>query len=99
MGELPIHPFTHFTAPHSPPYLSKMRLTVLLAPVIVFVALGAGARPITVWLAGDSTMAQKQPDKRPETGWGESFGRFFREGEVRIANRAMNGRSTRTFIS
>jgi len=28
-------------------------------------------RPITIYLAGDSTMAQKLPAKRPETGWGE----------------------------
>ena len=76
-----------------------MRRTVLLAPVIVLAALGARARPITVWLAGDSTMAQKQPDKRPETGWGEALQPCFDSSEVRIANRAMNGRSTRSFVA
>jgi lysophospholipase L1-like esterase len=71
-----------------------------LAAVLLLVpTLAVAPDPITVWMAGDSTMAEKQPDKRPETGWGESFGRFFRDGEVRIANRAMNGRSTRTFIA
>jgi lysophospholipase L1-like esterase len=54
---------------------------------------------VTVYLAGDSTMAQKLPEKRPETGWGEALGQFFRENAVRIDNRAKNGRSTRTFIS
>jgi len=68
--------------------------TLLFAPLLAL-----ARDPITIWMAGDSTMAGKQPDKRPETGWGESFGRLFRDGEVRIANRAMNGRSTRTFIS
>ena len=53
---------------------------------------------ITVYLAGDSTMAEKLADKRPETGWGEMLGQYFRPDEVRIANRAMNGRSTRSFI-
>jgi lysophospholipase L1-like esterase len=57
------------------------------------------APPITVWLAGDSTMAQKQPDKRPETGWGEALQPCFDSSEVRIANRAMNGRSTRSFVA
>ena len=76
-----------------------MRLTALLAPAILLAALGARARPITVWLAGDSTMAQKQPDKRPETGWGEALQPCFDSSEVRIANRAMNGRSTRSFVA
>ncbi|MFN2578195.1 MAG: rhamnogalacturonan acetylesterase [Pyrinomonadaceae bacterium] len=57
------------------------------------------AKPITVFLAGDSTMAQKLPEKRPETGWGEMLGQFFKDGKVTIENRAQNGRSTRTFIS
>jgi lysophospholipase L1-like esterase len=62
-------------------------------------AVALPARPITVWLAGDSTMAQKQPDKRPETGWGEALQPCFDSSVVRIANRAMNGRSTRSFVA
>ena len=57
------------------------------------------APPITIWLAGDSTMAQKQPDKRPETGWGEALQPCFDSTAVRVANRAMNGRSTRSFVA
>jgi lysophospholipase L1-like esterase len=71
----------------------------LLAPVVALALLAARAQPITVWLAGDSTMAQKQPDKRPETGWGEALQPCFDSTEVRIANRAMNGRSTRSFVA
>jgi len=55
--------------------------------------------PVTIFLAGDSTMATKQADKRPETGWGEMLGQHFKDGKVRIDNRAANGRSTKTFIS
>src|SRR5689334_5454561 len=69
----------------------------LLACSLLAVALPA--RPITIWLAGDSTMAQKQPDKRPETGWGEALQPCFDSSAVRIANRAMNGRSTRSFVA
>ena len=54
--------------------------------------------PITVYLAGDSTMAQKQPDKRPETGWGEKLQPYFDPQKVKIDNRAQNGRSTKSFI-
>src|SRR6266478_1081587 len=58
----------------------------------------AQRRPITIYLAGDSTMAQKLPAKRPETGWGEMLEKFFQDDKVKIENRAQNGRSTRTFI-
>lgn len=52
----------------------------------------------TLHLAGDSTMAEKKPGKRPETGWGEYLAAQFRSGTVLVANHARNGRSTRTFI-
>ncbi len=55
--------------------------------------------PVTIFLAGDSTMAAKLPEKRPETGWGEMLGQHFKSGKVAIDNRAANGRSTKTFIS
>jgi lysophospholipase L1-like esterase len=54
---------------------------------------------ITIYLAGDSTMAAKLPQKRPETGWGEMLQKHFDEGKVRVKNHAQNGRSTKTFIS
>jgi pectinesterase len=77
----------------------RMRLFGLLAATPLVAALAFRAPPITVWLAGDSTMAQKQPDKRPETGWGEALQPCFDSSAVRIANRAMNGRSTRSFVA
>lgn len=43
-------------------------------------------------------MAEKLPEKRPETGWGERLAAQFRPGTVTVDNRAKNGRSTRTFI-
>jgi lysophospholipase L1-like esterase len=54
--------------------------------------------PITIYLVGDSTMAEKKSDKRPETGWGEFLQQHFKTKKVRVENHAMNGRSTRTFI-
>ena len=44
-------------------------------------------------------MAQKLPEKRPETGWGEALSGFFKADKVRVENHAQNGRSTRTFIA
>ena len=62
-------------------------------------ALAGGTRPIRLFLAGDSTLAEKLDTRRPETGWGEHLQRHFRAGEVHVVNRARNGRSTRTFLS
>lgn len=53
---------------------------------------------IQVFLAGDSTIAEKLPEKRPETGWGEALQAWFPSDEVVVVNHARNGRSTRTFI-
>jgi len=51
----------------------------------------------TVYLIGDSTMAEKAADERPETGWGTPFARRF-DDSVAVENHARNGRSTRTFL-
>ncbi len=72
--------------------------------VLIFIAFLAGAvaaqdRPISIFLAGDSTCAEKLPERRPETGWGEMLGKHFVDGKIKIENRAANGRSTKTFIS
>ena len=74
-------------------------MNFLLARAGLLLALASLTQPITLWLAGDSTMAQKQPDKRPETGWGEALQPCFDSTAVRVANRAMNGRSTRSFVA
>lgn len=77
-----------------------MKLFGVLSLIIAFnLLVFAQNQPVTVYLAGDSTMAEKKPEKRPETGWGEMFGKYFKDGTVKIDNRAQNGRSTRTFIS
>ena len=76
-----------------------MHTTKILLLLLLISANVAGKEPITVYLAGDSTMAQKLPEKRPETGWGEALQKFFKADEVRIENHAQNGRSTRTFIT
>jgi pectinesterase len=55
-------------------------------------------KSITVWMIGDSTMANKQEKAYPETGWGMEFGQFF-DKSVTIDNRALNGRSTLSFLN
>jgi lysophospholipase L1-like esterase len=52
---------------------------------------------ITIWMIGDSTMANKKIDKVPETGWGMVFEEFVTDN-VRVQNRALNGRSSKSFM-
>ncbi|MBT2469154.1 rhamnogalacturonan acetylesterase [Streptomyces sp. ISL-66] len=51
----------------------------------------------TLYVAGDSTAAQKYADAAPETGWGMALP-FFLHEDVTVANHAVNGRSTKSFI-
>ncbi|MDB5252893.1 MAG: rhamnogalacturonan acetylesterase [Flaviaesturariibacter sp.] len=51
-----------------------------------------------VWLVGDSTMCEYEPQRSPLTGWGMPFATFF-DSSVVIDNRAKGGRSTRTFLA
>jgi lysophospholipase L1-like esterase len=74
-------------------------LSVLLIIFLLSVFARAQKSPVTVFLAGDSTMAEKLAEKRPETGWGERLQQYFDARKVKIENHAQNGRSTKTFIS
>jgi len=76
-----------------------MRITAALALVVLLCSFVSAKDPITVFLAGDSTMAVKRAEKRPEMGWGEFLQQHFDQGKVRVDNHAQNGRSTRTFIA
>ena len=75
-----------------------MRVLSVLFVLLLFSGVASGQEPVTVYLAGDSTMAEKLPEKRPEWGWGERLQKFFREERVKVENHARGGRSTRTFI-
>lgn len=75
--------------------LSGVFSIILLSTFFV----AAQKKIVTVYLAGDSTLAEKLPEKRPETGWGEKLQPYFDAKKVKIENHAQNGRSTKTFIS
>jgi lysophospholipase L1-like esterase len=53
----------------------------------------------TIYTIGDSTMANKpNPDKNPERGWVQVLPAYFTP-DVIVVNKAVNGRSTRSFIN
>lgn len=73
-------------------------LTKSLSILLITLYLLMPQKHTTVYMIGDSTMANKQPDKFPETGWGMPFSKMFNES-VTVDNRSMNGRSTKSFIN
>jgi lysophospholipase L1-like esterase len=70
----------------------------VVAGLLLVVFLVPQKKKIKIFIAGDSTAANKEVKAYPETGWGMPFAWFF-DSTVTIDNRAKNGRSTRTFIS
>ncbi|MDG4864135.1 rhamnogalacturonan acetylesterase [Streptomyces sp. T-3] len=50
-----------------------------------------------LFVAGDSTAAQKYADAAPETGWGMALPFFLHQG-LAVANHAVNGRSSKSFL-
>ena len=79
-------------------YKSK-RMKNYIVILFAIVSLNSHCQSITVYTIGDSTMANKKnPETNPEHGWGQVLPQFF-EDNVVIDNRAVNGRSTRSFIT
>ena len=72
---------------------------LLAAAFILLSAFRADKPVVTIFMIGDSTMANKKMDGgNPERGWGMVLPGFFSE-DVRIDNHAANGRSSKSFIS
>lgn len=75
----------------------KLKLFIALALVVVLSAFRSD-KTVTVFMIGDSTMANKSlTDGNLERGWGHVLGSFFSE-DVVVDNHAVNGRSSKSFI-
>jgi lysophospholipase L1-like esterase len=89
----------------------KKLLALLLLVFCLFSFMTSRQRPVHIFMAGDSTMANKDLSRPvtdsltgetfqeyfPERGWGMLLPEFFSD-QVVIDNYAKNGRSTRSFI-
>lgn len=77
-----------------------MKKTIFSMAVLALVALlfaSAGKKPVTLFMVGDSTMADKtELDASPERGWGQLFPTYL-QGNIILENHAKNGRSTKSF--
>lgn len=72
---------------------------MLFAALFVLLAAFQAEKPvITIFMIGDSTMANKDlTGGNPERGWGQMLPGFFTE-DIRVDNHAVNGRSSKSFI-
>lgn len=77
--------------------LPSVRLAALALAIIT--TLPAHSAPVSVYLIGDSTVADKpDPEHNPERGWGQALPALLGKNVV-VHNHAVNGRSTKSFIA
>ena len=74
-----------------------MKKNILFSFILIFFLAMQPKNKIKIFIAGDSTAANKEVRAYPETGWGMPFTYFF-DSTVVVDNRAKNGRSTQSFI-
>ena len=71
---------------------------LLASTILMLSMLNTAQEKTTIYIIGDSTAANKSTKAFPETGWGMSLASYFTQ-EVKVDNRALNGRSTKSFIN
>jgi len=76
---------------------SFLKILILCSAIALF-AFKLADDKTTVYIIGDSTAANKSEKAFPETGWGMKLQAFFKT-DVLVDNRALNGRSTKSFIN
>ncbi|MBS0661960.1 MAG: pectate lyase [Verrucomicrobia bacterium] len=72
------------------------RRPILLAVLLLAVLAPASPGAPTLFLAGDSTVADQPEAETPQRGWGQGL-RELVQPPLQLDNRARNGRSTRSF--
>jgi len=75
---------------------TKVSIFFAVAAIVFLSGFSLLQKQTTVYIIGDSTAANKQEKAYPETGWGMELQAFFND-EVKVDNRALNGRSTKSF--
>ncbi|MEU9340893.1 rhamnogalacturonan acetylesterase [Streptomyces sp. NPDC048278] len=76
--------------------LTRRQVTAAGLAAVPLVGRSSGGKR-TLYIAGDSTAAQKYADAAPETGWGMALPFFLGKG-IGVSNQAVNGRSSKSFV-
>ncbi|MBQ8458206.1 MAG: rhamnogalacturonan acetylesterase [Prevotella sp.] len=77
-----------------------MRKLICLLVALVALMSFAPKHVTTIFIIGDSTAAKKDLSKgTPERGWGMALQEYFDSTFIRVDNHAVNGRSSKSFIT
>ena len=81
-------------------FINPMKKTIIALALVALTFIAADKdRTTTIFMIGDSTMANKDiSHDRKERGWGMALQCFF-DDSIRIDNHAVNGRSSLSFIN
>ncbi len=79
--------------------MKKTFLIILSAiAVVLFCSFAVNKNIVTIYMIGDSTMANKPLEKQnQERGWGQILSELLTD-DIQVDNHAVNGRSTKSFI-
>ncbi|MEU2332091.1 rhamnogalacturonan acetylesterase [Streptomyces sp. NPDC013172] len=77
--------------------LTRRQVTAAVIAAVPLVGRSPERKSRTLYIAGDSTSAQKYADAAPETGWGMALP-FFLRNDITVSNQAVNGRSSKSFV-
>ncbi|MGW5654484.1 rhamnogalacturonan acetylesterase [Streptomyces humi] len=77
--------------------LTRRQVTSAALAAVPLAGRSPGGKARTLYIAGDSTAAQKTADEAPETGWGMALPFFLRK-DITVSNQAVNGRSSKSFV-
>lgn len=72
-----------------------MKTKLILAAVSTAAIVSANP---TIWMVGDSTMANYSSKRAPMEGWGQALPQYCKP-EVKVENKAVGGRSSKSFIA
>lgn len=96
--------FEHWLAPGNQRISGTQASWLTLAAPVTLSAVYAVSTPTsypkaTVFLIGDSTVSNYTQGYFPQTGWGQVFQHFFDPAKITIDNRALGGRSSKSFYN
>jgi lysophospholipase L1-like esterase len=72
-------------------------LLFILVVIIVSTLVVYAQTSLRITIIGDSTVCNYAASSYPQTGWGQVIGLFFNSGSVVVNNKAIGGRSSRSF--
>lgn len=79
-------------------YQPQMKKYFYLLIFILPLLFAAKLSPRKIFLVGDSTVTNYRASDYPMTGWGQVLQKFINSGNFTVDNRAIGGRSSRSFI-